>query len=785
MSDLIGQTLGEYRIVELIGAGGMGEVYRAYDPRLDREVAIKVLPERVAKDADRLARFHREARAVAKLAHPNILEIWDFGSEDGVTYAVMELLEGSALSKLIPPDGLSWQRAVEIGAAIADGLAAAHAKGVVHRDLKPDNLFVTSDGRVKVLDFGLARLDQPVDTEGETRSEAPALTGAGTVLGTVGFMSPEQVRGEPADHRSDIFSLGCVLYGMVAGRGPFKRETAPDSMAAVLREEPRRLSELAESIPPELERTVIRCLEKNPSARFQSTADLAFALRSISPGGDQPSAMPEVKGRGLGWPWIGAAATVAVLLVLAGVLLVPRAREGGGSARTGEIDAIAVLPLENLTGDSEEDYFAMGMTEALIADLARIKALRVISRQSVERFKDTDTPLPEIAATLGVDAVVEGSVLRAGNQVRITTQLIRADPEEHLWAESYQRELEDILALQSEVARRIAREIKVTVTAQEESRLAHASQVDPEAHELYLRARSFSSRGVHQESIELYNRAIAKDPGFALAYAGLAEQEVFHLPSKEMMPAARAHALKALAIDPDLAEARAVLALAKLYFDWDWHGAEQDFLEAIELGPASATAHHRYSFYLTAMKRFSEAREELRTARALDPLNAFISVDLARTFYYERLFDQAIDGYDAILELNPDFYWALLLRGFALEQMERYREAAASLIEARLSVGDQHMAEGLRKGFERGGYDGFLRAWANHWGTSPTRAQPTSVAMVKAKLGDVDAAIEWLERGYDERTRYMINLDIEPQFDSLRSDPRFQDILRRMNFPGL
>jgi tetratricopeptide (TPR) repeat protein len=242
--------------------------------------------------------------------------------------------------------------------------------------------------------------------------------------------------------------------------------------------------------------------------------------------------------------------------------------------------------------------------------------------------------------------------------------------------------------------------------------------------------------------------------------------------------------LKALEFDPDLAEARAVLALVELYFDWDWRGAELDFLQAIELGPASATAHHRYSFYLTAMKRFSEAREQLRTARALDPLNAFIHVDLARTYYYERLYDRAIEGYDTVLESNPGFYWALLLRGFALEQMGRLSEAAESLIEARLSVGDQEMAEGLREGFKQGGYDGFLRAWAHHWGTSPKRAQPTSVAMIKAKLGDVDAAIEWLERGFEERTRYMINLEVEPQFDSLRSDLRFQDIMRRMDFPG-
>jgi serine/threonine protein kinase len=372
-------------------------------------VAIKVLPEAVARDADRVARFRREARAVAKLAHPNILEIWDIGTEGGVAYAVMELLEGSTLRSVIPTDGMSWQRAIEIGAAIADGLAAAHAKGVVHRDLKPENVFVTSDGRVKILDFGIARIRERVNLEGETKSVGPEGTRPGVVIGTVGYMAPEQVRGEPTDQRSDIFSLGCVLFEMVTGRGPFARHTAPDSMAAILKDEPERLSGLGESIPPELDRTIHRCLEKSPAARFQSAADLAFAMHSTVRGTGPEPAMPKGKGDGRKLWWFGAAAAVAVLLVVAGLALNQRLREGGRGASVPVIDSIAVLPLENLSGDPEEEYFAMGMTEALISNLAKINALRVISRRSVERFKGADTPLPEIAAALGVDAVVEGS----------------------------------------------------------------------------------------------------------------------------------------------------------------------------------------------------------------------------------------------------------------------------------------------------------------------------------------------------------------------------------------
>jgi TolB-like protein/Tfp pilus assembly protein PilF len=783
MSDLIGRTLGHYRIVELIGAGGMGEVYRAHDPRLDREVAIKVLPETVARDIDRVARFQREARAVAKLAHPNILEIWDIGTEDNVAYAVMELLEGSTLRSLITADGMSWQRAVEIAVAIADGLAAAHAKGVVHRDLKPENVFVTSDGRVKILDFGLARLEEPVDSEGETRSATPEVTRAGAVMGTVGYMSPEQVRGEPADQRSDIFSLGCVLYEMVAGRGPFARDTTPDSMAAILKDEPERLSGLGESILLDLDRTVHRCLEKSPAARFQSAADLAFALRSAIKGSGGGPSMPQARIDRRTTRWIGAVTAVVVLSVVAGLLLTRQSREGAGGARLPSIESIAVLPLENLSRDPGEEYFAMGMTEALIADLARIKALRVISRQSVERFKDSDLPLPDIAASLGVDAVVEGSVLRAGDQVRITTQLIRADPEEHLWADSYERELEDILALQSEVARRIANEIEITVTAREESLLAQTRRVDPAAHELYLLGRSLAgtNRG-YWEAADLFRQAIDRDPGYAPPHAALAELEVFRLPSREHIPIARSHALKSLELDPDLAEGHAILALVKFYFDWDWTGAEEAFLRAIDLGPASATAHHRYSFFLSAMGRFEEAREELGIAQRLDPLNAAIVVDHARTYYRERRYDLAIEGYEQALAMEADFYWALLFRGFAYEHLGRFEDAAASIIAARRVAQHEEMAVALEEGFADGGYRGFLKTMARY-SEDTDRAQPAGTAMVLTRLGDREAAFEWLEKGFEMRTRSMVNINVEPQFDDLRSDSRFQDILRRMNFP--
>jgi TolB-like protein/Tfp pilus assembly protein PilF len=775
--------LGRYRIDELIGAGGMGEVYRAHDTRLARDVAIKVLPGRVASDSDRLQRFRREARSLARLAHPNILEIWDFGADGGTVFAVTELLRGASLRQRIPESGMSWSKVVDLGAQIADGLAAAHSEGVIHRDLKPENVIVTDDGRVKILDFGLARLDEKIDKEGETRSLTPSATRDGTVLGTVGYMAPEQVRGEGTDARSDIFSLGCVLYEMVTGRGPFARDTTPDSMAAILREDPEPLIASASATPQDLDRTIRRCLEKSPQARFQSAADLAFALRSI---GDRSSA-PAAPGGGAGRRRIGlravATAVLAGLALLAALVLVPKAGLRLAEPPKAEIRSIAVLPFDNMSGEPDQEYFAIGMTEALIGDLARISALRVISRQSVERFKDSDTPLPEIAAALGVDAVVEGSVLRAGNTVRIATQLIRADPEENIWGDRYEGSVEDILGLQTEVARRIARAIEIEVTAREEALLAGARRVDPTAHELYLRARYLASRGGRlRESIELFEKAIAADPDYAQPYAGLAEQEVFVLPSRDHMPLARASATRALELDETLPEAHAALAMVRFYYDWDWSAAEEGFLRAIELGPASAAAHHSYSYYLQAMGRFDEARRELRVAQLLDPLNAYVGVDLARTFYYEREYDLAAAGLDSVLATTPDFSWALLVRGFVYERQGRFDEAAASIVAGRRLGGEAAMAAQLEAGFEAGGYPGFLDALLD-WLQTGT-SQPTSVAMVHARVGHVDAAFEWLERGFEDRTRAMVSLAIEPQFDPLRSDPRFAALLRRMKFPG-
>jgi len=524
MSDLIGRTLGHYRIVEKIGEGGMGEVYRAHDERLDRDVAIKVLHQDVAQDADRLARFEREAKAVAKLDHPNILAIHHFGTYEGSPFIVTELLDGQNLRQSIPPTGMPWQKVVEMGAAIADGLAAAHGKGIVHRDLKPENVFITSDGRVKILDFGLAQVKVPVEEEAETATLTPAGTVPGSVLGTMGYMSPEQLRGEPSDARSDIFALGCVLYEMLSGKAAFLRKSTAETTAAILKEEPERVSSTGTVLPAEVERTIHRCLEKSPDARFQSASDLAYNLKSVST--DQVVISPPPQRKTKKTMVVAVAAIVIVLAALA-VLLGPGLLDRPGSDEgTQPPRSIAVLPLKNLTGDPEQAYFVDGLHEELIATFAQISAFdKVIARTSVMAFRDSDTPIREIGKQLGVEVVLEGSVRRSGNTVRTTVQLIEASTENHLWAKSFERDLTDILALQSDVARAVADEIELALTPEEEVRLATAGTVNPEAHEAYL-IGSYHWKKLTPADFDTAERyfelALEKDPSYAPAYGALA-----------------------------------------------------------------------------------------------------------------------------------------------------------------------------------------------------------------------------------------------------------------------
>ena len=578
-----GTRLGPFEILAPLGAGGMGEVYRARDTRLGREVAVKVLPERLAGDPNALSRFEREARAVAALSHPNILAIHDFGEERGVRYAVTELLEGQTLRERLVRERLSWRKAAEIGIAVADGLSAAHMRSIVHRDLKPENIFLTSGGQVKILDFGLARVDAASPEQATAAPTESVATEAGTVLGTLGYMSPEQVSGKSADARSDIFSFGCVLYEMLTGRRAFGGESPGQTMAAILRDQPEEVTAAGASVPDGVNRIVRRCLEKGPGERFQSAGDLSFALKESVGSGISTSAprRPPLSRR-TGLLLAGAAVVLAALVLTFRYL--------GRGAGPGRIESLAVLPLTNLSGDPQQEYFADGMTEELITALAKVSALRVTSRTTAMRYKGSTKSLPEIAKELGVDAIVEGSVTRSGSQVKITAQLIDASRDRHLWADTFQRDLRDVLALQGEVARAVAGEIGVRLTPEERLRLTEKKTVNPEAYEAYLKGNDHLFRRTAadaRKSIEYFQQAVEKQPDYALAYAGMAEayetaagSAQGALSPREAFPRAKAAAMRAVELDPTLGEPHVSLAWSSFVFDRDWTTAENQFQRA-------------------------------------------------------------------------------------------------------------------------------------------------------------------------------------------------------------
>jgi eukaryotic-like serine/threonine-protein kinase len=791
-----GSKLGPYEILAPLGAGGMGEVYRARDRKLDRDVAIKVLPQSVAADPDTLARFEREAKAVAAVSHPCILAIYDFGEESGLFYAVTELLEGETLRQRIVRERLAWRRAVEIATAVSEGLAAAHSRGIAHRDVKPENVFLTSDGLVKILDFGLAR-PLVVGSEAETFTPTESMqTAAGIVMGTVGYMSPEQVSGEPADNRSDIFSLGCVLYEMLTGRRAFLGGSPGQTMAAILRDQPPEIAASGAPVPEGLDRIVTRCLEKKPSERFQSARDLAFALKEMSGSAAMPALasaaraaqpLPSARPRRA---WMIGLSVVAVGAMVAGFLLF---RDGllPGPPR---IDSVAVLPLENLTGDAGQDYFADGMTEALISDLSKISALRVPSRTSIMRYKKTTKSAPEIAKELGVAAIVEGSVSRSGSQVKISAQLIDAAKDRHLWADSFQRELKDVLALQGEVARAITREVRVKLTPEEKSGLAAARPVDPEAYEAYLRGRYHWYRRTPADGVksrDFFQRAVEKDPNYAAGWAGLAA--AYHLVSstpysmmapREGYPKALEACRKAISLDPNNSEAHAMRGIVRFVFERDAKAAESDFRRSRELDPRYAQGPQLYSFMLMSLGRMDEAIREAKAGRDLDPLSLVQNANVGYALHFAGRYDEAIEWCRRTLAMDPNFLRARYILGMAYEQKEMYPESIAELEAARrISEDGPHYVASLGHAYAAAGRTADARRCLEDLNGMARRRFVGSeqIGLVHVGLGEREAALALLEKGEEERNNWMMNIGIDRRFDPLRSDPRFVALITRLN----
>jgi serine/threonine protein kinase/tetratricopeptide (TPR) repeat protein len=744
---MIGQRLGRYLIEAELGAGGMGVVYRASDTVLHRSVAVKI----VRRDTGLLEPGRgllREARAVSALSHPNICTVFEIGDPDGEPFIVMEYLDGRRLDQIIEGQRLTPALAVDYGVQIADALAHAHERGILHRDLKGANVIVQSNGRLKVLDFGVAARLFSRDIE-PTQSAIDA----GTAAGTLPWMAPEVLGGGHQDARSDLWSLGVLLYEMTSGTRPFSGRTPYDLSVAIMRDQAPRLNH----VPEPLCAVIDRCLAKEPSARYERATDVRAALE-IALAGRAPRATK------------------------------PAAKKRARASR--RIRSLAVLPLDNLSRQADQEYFADGMTEAIIAELAQIASLRVTSRTSATRYKSHRPPLPEIARALDVDAIVEGSILLAGTRVRITAQLIDGSSDTHRWASSYERNLDDVLGLQREVAQAIAQEIEATVTPQERTRLMRPHRVDPEAHELYLRGRHLmfrvTEKDLHRAKV-LLDGAIAKDPNFAPAHAALGDcifaMTMFGvMPPEQAYPQALAAEAAALAIDPDLSEAHRVTAFIKMSHEWDWAGAEAGFRKALALSPGSAHCHWNFSLFLSALGRFDEAVTYGLQARAIDPLSPHINNDLGSVYWMARRLDEATECYRRALELDAQLVMSRRELGLVLAQQARFDEAIQLLRDALPLSEDSEALTYLGITYTMAGRTDEAHAVLTELKERSRQryVAPVNVAAVLGHLGARDEAFEWLERSFQERSGLMMFLKVYPIVDPLRNDPRFDALLRRM-----
>jgi len=782
-----GDRLGAYEIITLLGLGGMGEVYRAHDPRLGRDVAVKVLPRAEMNEQNRLHRFEQEARAAAALNHPNILAIYDIGTtEHGGPYVVSELLEGCTVRQRLELGPLPAQEAIAHAIQCCRGLAAAHDKGIIHRDLKPENLFITRDGVVKILDFGLAKLIRPLP-DASTLQNA---TEPGIVLGTVGYMSPEQVRGESGDPRSDIFAFGAILYELLTGKRAFTGKTSADVIGAILNQEPSGLALSKQNVPAFLKIVLQRCLQKDPAARFSSARELLSEMERVT--------VSHLRAKPLLSKWLVAFA--AVLLVSAGVWKFRVIRDSiSAKFDSRNIDSIAVLPLENLSGDSSQEYFADGMTESLITDLAKIGVPRVISRTSVMQYKGTHKSVPEIANELGVTGIVEGSIVRSGDHVRVTAQLIFGPRDQHVWADSYDRNLRDVLNIENEVSQSIAEAIRLKLSDEEKAHLAASRPVDPEAHDAYLKGRFFWSQRSESDlkkAIASFQQAIAKDPNYPPAYAGLADTYFYlgyawgKMPPTEAMPLARAAAQKAIELDPNSAEGHTSLATVDLSYDWNFPGAEQEFKRAIALNANYEWAHHAYSALLIAAGRPEEAIAEGRKAVEVDPLSVPARNILALELLDAGRLDESIQLDLKTLEIDPNPTHLAMIHGRLQDTYQRKgmpREAFEEHIKTLQAFGvDSKGIDEQRKIYAERGWRGItesdLNSELHEWEKEHWHFIAFMIAQSYARLGDRDQAFIWLDKCIDLRSTMMYLIDSDPRgaFATLRSDPRFAGIKRKM-----
>ncbi len=788
-SSLVGKFLGRYQILTLLSRGGMGEVYRAKDTMLGREVAIKVLPADFASDQERLQRFEQEARAASALNHPNIITIHEIGRADGVHFIVSEFIEGETLRRRAADERISPDAVVEIAIQITGALNAAHEAGIVHRDIKPQNIMVRPDGLVKVLDFGLAKLtDRPFSTTFDTN--APTLrfkTEPGIIMGTMAYMSPEQVRGQELDKRTDIFSLGVVLYEMAAGHSLFARETAADVIASILEKDPPPLAQFAAEVPETLERIIRKALSKDREERYQTARDLLADLRNFKSTDGSVASISAKSESLLGairrHRRFAALTLVALMAVIASVI------HYGNSGKA--IETIAVLPFVNADGDPETEYLADGMTEILINDLSHLSNLKVRPRNSVFRYKKREIDPQAAGRELDVEAVLTGQVVLRGEELTISLQLIDVRDNRQIWGARRQRRPADLLTLQADLSREISENLRLRLSPADQRPGAKRQTDNIDAYRAYIRGRYFwnkRSKEGFERAIEFYDQAIAIDPKYALAYSGLADCHLSRVTYGVSHPAggfakAKQAAKRALAINDTLAEAHTSLAHIMWLHEWDWAGAEKEFKRAIELDPGYSTAHQWYAIYLSSMARHEEAIVEIRRAQALDPLSTIVDLDAARTFYFARQYDLAIEQCIKALEMDPGFQRLNTWLKLAYEQRRFYDKAFEADLKTLTERGARpEKIAALKKAYAASGWRGYWRKQLEFMEEEAKKPpiSPYHMAQIYARLGDHDQALMWLEKAYDKHSSYLVLLKVDPLLDGLRSDARFNSLLLKV-----
>jgi eukaryotic-like serine/threonine-protein kinase len=801
---MIGKVISHYRVEELLGGGGMGVVYRAVDLRLGRNVAIKFLPPDLMRDHQALERFQREARAASALNHPNICTIHEIDEADGHPFIVMECLAGQTLKHLITGKPLPNNQILEITMQMADALEAAHESGIIHRDLKPANIFLTRRGQAKVLDFGLAKLvanprrvAEGVGVSGlPTESTEGHLTSTGAALGTVAYMSPEQARGQDLDPRTDLYSLGAVLYEMATGRLASGVGTTAVVFEAILNRTPVPATRLNVDLLPDLGWIITKLLEKDRRLRYQSAAELRADLGRVKRDTESARVSAAVMAQPARSRWrlpailVTAGCVLLVMLLAMAPRLWRQLRERSSAAG---IHSVAVLPFANAGADPNIEYLADGVTEGIISSLSRVPELRVMARSTVFSYKGKETNAQKVGQELNVDAVLTGRVAQRGDTLTIQTDLVNVADGSELWGQQYNRRVADLLNVQEDISKEIYDNLRPRLTGQSTPQLNKHYTDNPEAYQLYLQGLYYRNKWTEvgfSKAIDYFKQAAERDPNYALAYAGLADAYNFlgdsgYVAPKQVRENAKLAATQALKIDDTLPEAHISLALVREEYDWDWPGAETEFKRALELDPNSATAHQWYGNFLIRLGRLAEARAELKKAVELDPLSLPINAGVGQQLYFARQYEPAIQQLKKTLELDPNFVLAQRALESAYAQSGMYSEAIAERQRLLTLSGNPDLAVAIGEDYRKSGYAGVLQGSLEGLKevSKERYVPPYNVAQIYARLEDKQQTLAWLEQALKERDTQLTYMKVEPAFDQIRSDPRFQQLLQRLAMP--